>query len=303
MKRRKFIETCACCAIASFGAMLTGEGCKNYIIRERQKSFALRDVGIHLSEHCNLKCKYCGHFSCIAEKEFYDLDKFRQDMKIFSSLFSQKLLDIQLMGGEPLLNPKINEYIKISRECFPEKRIIVFTNGLLLNDMDESFWKTLNKYDVWIRPCLYPIEINWKPVIAKARKYNVGLYADDKQKIRLSLKNIEKFRKLTFSKMALVEDGNYDNSNCIRKYGCNSMYDGKFYPCTTIAYVRHFNKKYNKNFIVTKEDYLDLYKVRDLSEVDEFLSKPRYHFCKYCGNGGGEVKWEHSPIHDISEWT
>ena len=81
------------------------------------------------------------------------------------------------------------------------------------------------------------------------------------------------------------------------------MYDGKLYPCFAIAYIRHLNKKYNKNFKVTKDDYLDLYNIKELSEVKRFLKRPYYSFCRYCMFESSQYKWENSPNHDISEWT
>ena len=61
-----------------------------------------------------------------------------------SYVFNAQLAELPLLGGEPLLNPEINEYIKISRKYFPKTRISIITNATLLNDMDENFWKILN---------------------------------------------------------------------------------------------------------------------------------------------------------------
>ena len=31
-------------------------------------------------EHCNLKCRYCARYSCIAKPRFYELEQFKQDI-------------------------------------------------------------------------------------------------------------------------------------------------------------------------------------------------------------------------------
>ena len=80
------------------------------------------------------------------------------------------------------------------------------------------------------------------------------------------------------------------------------MYDGKLYPCSPVAFIRHLNKKFNTNFIVAKDDYLDIYKIKNLNEIEEFLNKPRFTFCNYC-NSGEMYKWETTPEHTLSEWT
>ena len=101
MDRRKFIGACTCCAFAGAGAMfLKGN---NFDINSDDADYMIKHIEVHLAEHCNLNCKYCLHFSNIADKEFYDLDKFRQDMKRMSEVFDKKVGHLQLLGGEPLL--------------------------------------------------------------------------------------------------------------------------------------------------------------------------------------------------------
>jgi len=38
-------------------------------------------VETHLVEHCNINCKYCDHFSCIAEEKFADINVFTRDLQ------------------------------------------------------------------------------------------------------------------------------------------------------------------------------------------------------------------------------
>ena len=99
MERRKFIGACACCAFIGAGAILYNN--KDNILKNNNDSFVMNHIEVHIAEHCNLNCKYCCHFSCIAEKEFYDLDKFKQDMNRMSHVLNKQLMDLQLLGGEP----------------------------------------------------------------------------------------------------------------------------------------------------------------------------------------------------------
>lgn len=69
----------------------------------------------HVADMCNLKCRGCMHFSNIAIHPNYpDLQKFERDFRRLSELFSNIFI-IRLMGGEPLLNPGLGEYIRIAR--------------------------------------------------------------------------------------------------------------------------------------------------------------------------------------------
>ena len=299
MNRRQFISHCACCAFACAGASFL------YNSKPQGKHFAMHHVGIHIAEHCNLSCKYCCHFSCIAQKEFYDLDKFKQDIDRMSFVFDKKLAELQLFGGEPLLNPQINKYIELSRQYFPKTRINIITNATLLDEMDKTFWETLNKTDTNIIPSIYPVKINWKSVLDKAEKYNVGIYGYYDCKERLKADKIEKYRRQTFKKIKLAKNlnSNINKDTCIMRPRCNNMYDGKLYPCTVIAYIRHFNKRFNTDFEISQNDYIDLYKINNLKEIEKFLSTNQFPFCKYCIPDFKEVNWETSYKHTIDEWT
>ncbi len=304
MNRRKFISTCTCCAFASAGAVFLNEKSN---LTANSNNFILNRIEVHITEHCNLSCKYCGHFSSIAEKEFYDLDKFKQDMKRMSFILNKQLPCIQLLGGEPLLNPQINEYVNVTKKYFPETTIDILTNAILLDDMDDSFWKTLKTNNLRLVPSIYPIKINWASILDKAKKYDVGIYGNVLTGEMLTVNNIEKFRIKSFFKLVLSLNSGGDINEilkCKPKFSPASMHNGKLYPCYATAYIRHLNKKFNTNFIVSEGDYLDLYKVKDIREVEKFVKKQAFPFCKkYCKQVNGKLKWESSKEHTLSEWT
>jgi len=94
---------------------------------------------MHLTDHCNLNCKGCAHFAPIAEKWFADPVEHERDMERLSQLVAG-IKTIRLMGGEPLLHPKIEPFLVSTREKFPEANIRLVTNGLLLQKMKTTFW-------------------------------------------------------------------------------------------------------------------------------------------------------------------
>jgi len=63
----------------------------------------LRYVELHLTDHCNLNCKGCGHYCPLAPPQYADLQQYHSDMRRLRQLF-RNVRTIRLMGGEPLLH-------------------------------------------------------------------------------------------------------------------------------------------------------------------------------------------------------
>ena len=53
-------------------------------------------VKINLTEHCNLNCQCCSHFSNLAEQEFTDIEIFERDIKRLSELSNGEVNIIHL---------------------------------------------------------------------------------------------------------------------------------------------------------------------------------------------------------------
>ena len=305
MDRRNFIKYSA---IACIGAGIAC-GASRFIIKPKTNEIGeliepddalLFTLQFHLAEHCNLNCKYCCHFSCIAEKEFLNIHKFKKDIKRLAELTESKIHVINLLGGEPLLNANCAEYIKITRKYFPKSYLLLTTNGILLTKMNDNLWKTIHDNYTILNVTYYPIEYDKDKIMSKVKDFNL-LYNEY---------YVDKFIKLD-----LQLDGSNDYvsswTKCPTKNRCAFVYDGKYFACEIPANIHHFNKKFNKNLEVCEDDYLDIYKVKSFKEFEEYSNKPT-PFCRYCncfaecldyGIPLEEVKWENSSEHDISEWT
>lgn len=116
---------------------------------------ALSYLEVHLVDHCNLNCKGCDHFCPIADKWFADSNSYARDLQQIRKLFS-RIYQICLLGGEPLLHPKIADFLFITRSCFPKADIRIMTNGILLDSMPDSFWDACRETHTWIIFDVYP---------------------------------------------------------------------------------------------------------------------------------------------------
>ena len=112
-----------------------------------------------LVEHCNLRCCGCDHFAPLAEQEFADLDAFENDFARLSYLVDGKAEKIGLMGGEPLLHPQVKDFLYIARRHFRKTKIRIVTNGVLLLNKKEDFWKACRDNNIIVEVTKYRLTL------------------------------------------------------------------------------------------------------------------------------------------------
>ena len=230
---------------------------------------------VDLAEHCNLNCQNCDHFSPLASEHFTDIDMFNKDLKRMAELFpAEEMLQINLEGGEPLLNKDIVYFIESAHRYFPKTTIQIFTNGILLPKMDETFWKTCCKYGVVLEITKYPIKLDYQEIELLAIQHQVEYRYYNTEIIKTSM-----HKPLDLE----GKQDKYENfENCYMANGkCVMLKEGKLYPCTLIPNLETFNHTFHKNLKVTDKDYIDIYSDVTAEEIYEFLSNPT-PACKYC---------------------
>jgi len=248
---------------------------------------------VQLADHCNLNCIGCSHFSPVADEYFLDTNDYENDCKRFSQLVKKHVSRIDLMGGEPLLHAGINKIIEITRNNFPNTAIDIFTNGILLKQMNTTFWKTCNQNNITIVLTQYPISIDLKKIHELCSEYNVKF-------ITTSSDSLSFFRKDIYDHNGLQNNDKSFN-NCLKRE-CHHLYNGKFYLCPSPPYIKYLNKYFGMNFNVKSDDYIDIYKVKNIRPFLKYIKNP-IPFCRYCRNENfTKIKWELSK-RDISEWT
>ena len=266
------------------------------ILNKNQDNIFFR-VSFMITHHCNLNCAGCDHFSPLAPIYFMPLDIFERDIIQLYKLTKENPPQITLMGGEPLLNKNISEYIKIARKYFKTK-ILVYTNGLLLNDMPDEFWKSCSDYDAEIYYTHYILHKNFPNLSYahnQAKKYNVKLTSSppryDFYKIELNNKKINNNKEVY--------------KTCSEKGSCCVIDNGILYPCQILAGVKLFFNKFfiNNAFLITKKDFIDIHAIKTQDDISNFFKKPK-NFCKYCNYGTNNIeklKWRYSKK-EIYEW-
>jgi sulfatase maturation enzyme AslB (radical SAM superfamily) len=270
---------------------------------------------VHIADHCNLNCKGCEHFSPLAPKHFIDIKKYENDCIQLVKLSGANdyggggggsISEIALLGGEPLLNPQINDAIKISRSYFPAAAINILTNGLLLKNQTKEFWDCCRTNNVCIKISGYPVGIDYSFLMDTAKKYGVQLQfwgdvklASQKWK-ELPIESMGRWHQLPID-LEGRQNPKKSNALCYASNFCFQLVEGKLYKCWRIAYAKDFNNYFDKQLEVTEYDYVDIYKAASIDEILEKLCKPA-PFCRYCKMDAPKlVEWGKSK-REINEW-
>jgi MoaA/NifB/PqqE/SkfB family radical SAM enzyme len=267
-------------------------GCKTSGLRTSKQYF---QIEVHLTEHCNLNCKSCNHFSPLADEIFLDPAAFEKDCARLAKIV-KRFSVIKLLGGEPLLHPNLISFFKIAREHFKTTVIQLTTNGALLFKQPDEFWEACHKHKIYIEISDYPVNIHVEEVQAKRSKYNVCVaYTVSKD--------------TGMWKTPLDTDGgqnaeaNFAACGAANALGCVTLRDGRIYICPASAHIQFFNKYFGKDLRVTENDYIDIYKAKDKNEILDFLRKP-IPFCRYCNISASVdgLEWGVSK-REITEWV
>jgi len=83
---------------------------------------------IEVSGLCNMRCSYCPYPTSKREKGFMSISTFKKSMELVKKLNQNKICLHNF--GEPLVHPKIVEFVKIAREHVD--KVSFSTNGALL---------------------------------------------------------------------------------------------------------------------------------------------------------------------------
>ena len=243
---------------------------KRKLLKQNRRPF----LQIHLVEHCNLNCKSCAHFSPVAIPEQISVeslkDVYRQLQPGFEKFFSR----LELMGGEPLLHPQIEEILSMTRVYFPTIEIRLVTNGIRLLNMSDSFFTCCATNEIVVYISMYPIGLDYVRIHAKLDHFQVsynkyGEYEECKRFVKYELDPSGK------------GNARRNYSRCKLGGRCLQLRGDRLYPCFLSAYAYHLNQRFNTVFQWEQEDYIEV--SRPILEKDfiHFINNS-VPFCRYC---------------------
>lgn len=106
-----------------------------------EKILINRNVDFYIAHACNMNCPECSSFNNY---------NFRGNFlwKDYENVYTQwadkvNLKRVSILGGEPLANPSVLEWIQGVRKLFPDSILRLNTNGTLIKSTDTELYNTL----------------------------------------------------------------------------------------------------------------------------------------------------------------
>lgn len=196
-----------------------------------------------VTQACNLSCLGCSNYADLPNKGYVKWDDAKIDLEKWLERID--FLDFGIFGGEPLMNPEIEDWIVGLRKLMPETQIRFTTNGLLLHKkmhivrllhdignvvfkISNHFYehKTLNKTIQKIME-MY----DWQPVF----EYGIERYRTSNN-LRFYVRRSEYFLKTykgEYKEMRPHSNNPVDSFSLCCQQTCPLLYKGKIYKCST----------------------------------------------------------------------
>jgi hypothetical protein len=240
------------------------------------KFLQIYELTIHVTDHCNLRCKSCVHFSSLVGTEFfYDSDIFAKDCDRLAQCIPN-ICNISLLGGEPLLHKELHILCEIARKVFPISNISILTNGILLPNIGGKLLDSIRANNVGINISLYP------PLVSRLDDI---LHFLNNHGLNYTILNMDKFFRML--RPEKIFDGQASYARC---FSCKALRPGgKLHKCIWAAYIDYFNATFGKIF--PEDEGLNIY-TTSRSDIIEELKRP-LEMCTHCAGRGFDVyPWE-----------
>lgn len=180
-----------------------------------------RSLEAHIVDHCNLTCAECCSLSPLLPEWLAHPDSVSDDLHRAAKVLAPRIF--KLVGGEPLLHPRIVDIIGLSRESGIAPLISVTTNGIKLGTMSDDFWKSIDALTI----SRYPRPRLSQDLIAYVEEQAVCFGVRLNWKIQDAFTAMD--RRPPTADMAEAQRIYQD---CWIRERCHLIRDGLFYTCT-----------------------------------------------------------------------
>lgn len=223
----------------------------------------------HISWHCNLKCKGCSHYSNLYPTPLFgDLAQYKKNLSRLKELFFS-VRTIHLMGGEPLLNSELPDFLRATRDAFPTANVYIITNGLLIPKASAELFRVMRETSTGFGISNYlPTNHMWQAIEKRLKEENIVYYLSPLiEKFDSDLSTKEGDAKLNFGRCTIC---------------CHYLdEEGRMCNCGKPLWEAAIQKIRPTSLNVSDRDYIDIYRAKDGFEVIAYFNQV-IPFCRYC---------------------
>lgn len=227
----------------------------------------LHFIDLNITTVCQNRCAACSHAIPFSEPYMMDVETAVRDLAALVPILHVK--EVHLVGGEPLLHPKVGEFVKAVRNSGIADTVIVVTNGRAIPKMPESFWEMkaemiLSIYDN-LDPEILPM------AIALSEKYGFKLIPEGFARFFTQFRD---------------GDGSSFYSCKERLGGCYTVHEGKFFLCAQSCF---FPSRFLG--LTAGIDGLALEGITE-NGLRDFIGREKpLNACRICGVGNATTHW------------
>lgn len=243
----------------------------NFNLNTITPSKKLSNLIVPIIGSCNLNCRYCTSFSPLVREEKVPVLEVKKDLLRIRELdFIPR--EISFEGGEPLLHPRVLEFIEIARNTFPSTVIVILTNGTLLKNFEESFFRKLASLNCEIIIDDYFENSDFSYFKKIAGEVNLSYeihpcFSREGYFFNLSLNPPTE---------SYSFEENFKNFiSCEKANKCITLLNHKLYTCGLAAYIFRLNGYFRMNY---PDEGIDIY-IEKGDRIAQLLARP----CALCG--------------------
>ena len=228
-------------------------------------------IEYHVSWHCNLKCKGCGHYSNLCDEPMFgDWEQYKNDLHRIHELVDN-VKKIRLMGGEPLLNPELSKFVYTKRKEFEGADIRVVSNGLLIPTCSEELLIAMRETGTTFDITQYPPT---SKIVDKIRKR----CCENGVQVNIS----EPVTQFFAASDGSVEYNIMESWNVCESRSCHFLHNGEMSVCGAPIIAKILGDKTESKAKYSVNDIVNIYDANLTSE--EFIKKMSspITMCKYC---------------------
>jgi len=250
-----------------------------------------------ITQVCNLSCQGCTNYSDLKHSGFIPWEQGQEQITNWLSIID--IPDFGIMGGEPLINPQVRQWIRGVRELMPNSQIRFTTNGLLLEknidivdllcDVGNSVFKiTVHLHDAKLEQLIEKIfkRYDFKPI----QEYGIDRWAYGSFRVQINRPTtFLKTYQGTYKNMLPYNSNPQDAFKICCQQNCPLLYQEKIYKCSTSGLLNatlerfgHINKAEWQKFITSTDHFITT--KSDRSIIDAFIknfNQPN-NICQMC---------------------